>query len=165
MCRNYVEHWDEMLAQNAGLIFYGSPGTGKTFAASCIANALMQRRVPVLVTSIVRLTANMFGDDLNELLHRMNTALLLVLDDFGAERDTPTKAEQVFSVIDARYVSKKPMVITTNLTDFKTETDVRRKRVYDRIFEICAPIKMDGESKRRTEGQKRRESIRSILEG
>ena len=95
----------------------------------------------------------------------MNTALLLVLDDFGAERDTPTKAEQVFSVIDARYVSKKPMVITTNLTDFKTETDVRRKRVYDRIFEVCAPIKMDGESKRRAEGQKRRESIRSILEG
>ena len=83
ICRNYVEHFDEMLANNAGLLFFGSPGTGKTFAASCIANALMERRVPVLVTSIVRLTANMFGDDLNELLERMNTARLLVLDDFG----------------------------------------------------------------------------------
>ena len=44
ICRNYVEHFDEMLARNAGLIFYGSPGTGKTFAASCIANALMAQR-------------------------------------------------------------------------------------------------------------------------
>lgn len=165
ICRNYVEHFDEMLVHNAGLLFFGSPGTGKTFAASCIANALMERRVPVLVTSIVRLTANMFGDDLNELLYRMNTARLLVLDDFGAERNTEFKAEQIFTVIDARYAAKKPMIITTNLTDFKTEVDVRRRRVYDRIFEVCTPIKMDGESKRRAEGQKRRDSIRAILEG
>lgn len=165
ICRNYVEHFHEMLDNNVGLIFYGGPGTGKTFSASCIANALMERRVPVLVTSIVRLTANMFGDDLNELLFRMNTARLLVLDDFGAERNTDFKAEQIFTVIDARYAAKKPMIITTNLTDFKTETDVRRRRVYDRIFEVCTPIKMDGESKRRAEGQKKRDSIRAILEG
>ena len=165
ICRNYVEHFDEMLAHNAGLLFFGSPGTGKTFAASCIANALMEQRVPVLVTSIVRLTANMFGEDLNELLYRMNTARLLVLDDFGAERNTDFKAEQIFTVIDARYAAKKPMIITTNLTDFKTEMDVRRKRVYDRIFEVCTPIKMDGESKRRAQGQKKRDSIRAILEG
>ena len=125
----------------------------------------MEKRVPVLVTSIVRLTANISGDDLNALLERMNTARLLVLDDFGAERNTEFKAEQIFTVIDARYAAKKPMIITTNLIDFKTETDVRRKRVYDRIFEVCTPIKMDGESKRRTEGQKKRDSIRAILEG
>lgn len=164
ICRNYVEHFDEMLANNAGLLFYGSPGTGKTFAASCIANALMEKRVPVLVTSIVRLTANMYDGNLNELLSRMNTARLLVLDDFGAERNTEFKAEQIFTVIDARYAAKKPMIITTNLTDFKTETDVRRRRVYDRIFEVCTPIKMDGESKRRIEGHKKRDSIRALLE-
>lgn len=165
VCRNYVEHWDEMLASNAGLLFFGSPGTGKTFAASCIANALMEKRVPVLVTSIVRLTANMFGDDLNELLFRMNTARLLVLDDFGAERNTEFKAEQIFTVIDARYAAKKPMIITTNLTDFDTETDVRRKRVYDRIYEVCTPVKMNGQSKRFVEGQKRNRFIRALLEG
>lgn len=165
ICRNYVEHFDEMLAGNAGLLFFGGPGTGKTFAASCIANALMERRVPVLVTSIVRLTANVFGDDLGELLNKMNTARLLVLDDFGAERNTEFKAEQIFTVIDARYAAKKPMIITTNLVDFNTEKDVRRKRVYDRIFEVCTPIKMDGQSKRFLEGQKRNRSIRSILEG
>ena len=165
ICRNYVEHWDEMLNQNAGLLLYGSPGTGKTFAASCIANALMEKRVPVLVTSIVRLTAGVFGDDLNVLMHKMNTARLLVLDDFGAERNTEFKAEQIFTVIDARYSAKRPMIITTNLTDFDTETDVRRRRVYDRIFEVCTPIRMDGKSKRYHEGQKKRDSIRAILEG
>lgn len=165
ICRNYVEHFDEMMAANAGLLFFGSPGTGKTFAASCIANALMERRVPVLVTSIVRLTASMFGDDLNELLYKMNTARLLVLDDFGAERNTEFKAEQIFTVIDSRYAAKKPMIITTNLTDFKSETDVRRRRVYDRIFEVCTPIRMDGESKRRAEGKSKQDRVKAILEG
>ena len=165
ICRNYVEHFDEMMAANAGLLFFGSPGTGKTFAASCIANALMERRVPVLVTSIVRLTASMFGDDLNELLYKMNTARLLVLDDFGAERNTEFKVEQIFTVIDSRYAAKKPMIITTNLTDFKSETDVRRRRVYDRIFEVCTPIRMDGESKRRAEGKSNQDRVKAILEG
>lgn len=165
MCMNYVERFDECYVGNVGLIFYGAPGTGKTFAASCIANALMARRVPVLVTSIVRLTAGRFGDDLNEILNRMNTARLLVLDDFGAERNTDFKAEQIFSVIDARYAAKRPMIITTNLTDFKTDPDVRRRRIYDRIFEVCQPIKMDGESKRKAAGVERRKDVLRMLEG
>ena len=165
VCKKYVEHFDEMLAGNMGLLFYGSPGTGKTFAASCIANALMDKGVPVLVTSIVRMTAGVFGDDLDEMLGKMNSARLLVLDDFGAERNTEFKAEQIFTVIDARYASKRPMIITTNLMDFKTETDVRRRRVYDRINEVCVPVKMDGESKRRAGGSKLREAARALLEG
>jgi DNA replication protein DnaC len=164
ICRNYVTRFSEMTENNTGLIFFGGPGTGKTFAASCIANALMRLGVPVLVTSIVRLTASAFDGDLNALLNRMNAAELLVLDDFGAERNTEFKAEQLFAVIDARYAAKKPMIITTNLTDFKTETDVRRKRVYDRVFEACIPVKMDGKSKRRAAGQEKRNAMMAVLE-
>lgn len=165
ICRNYVDNFDKMLSKNVGLLMYGDPGTGKTFAASCIANALMAKGVPVLVTSIVRLTAGMFGDDLDELLDRMNSARLLVLDDFGAERNTEFKAEQIFTVIDARYAAKRPMIITTNLKDFNSETDVRRRRVYDRIFEVCMPVKMIGKSRRFQEGMKRRDDILALLEG
>lgn len=164
ICRRYVEHFDEMYATNTGLIFYGAPGTGKTFAADCIANALMEKRVPVLVTSIIRLTNGLYDGDMNELLRKMNTARLLVLDDFGAERGTDFRAEQIFSVIDARYAANKPMIITTNLTDFK-DADIRRQRVYDRIFEVCKPVKMNGESRRREEGAKRRAAAKALLEG
>ena len=40
--RRYVEHWDEMRKQNLGLLLWGKPGSGKTFAAGCIANALIE---------------------------------------------------------------------------------------------------------------------------
>lgn len=164
ICRNYVGRWDELYRRSAGLLFYGNPGTGKTFAAACIANALRERGVPVLVTSIVWLASGGFGDDLNETLDMMRSALLLVLDDFGAERDTEFMAERVFAVIDARYASKRPMIITTNITDFKSETDVRRMRIYDRILETCTTVRFVGASKRGEARHSSQREIRALLE-
>ena len=44
------------------------------------------------------------------------TSPLLILDDFGMERGTEYGLEQVYSVIDSRYRSGKPLIATTNLT-------------------------------------------------
>lgn len=41
---------------------------------------------------------------------------LLIIDDFGMERDTSYGLEQLYNVIDSRYRSKKPLIVTTNLT-------------------------------------------------
>ena len=164
ICQYYVEHFDVMKKNGEGLLFYGSVGTGKTFAANCIANALMEKGIPVLVTSIVRLTAGKFGDELNELLTKMNEADLLVLDDLGTERNTEYKAEQVFSVIDTRYSARKPMIITTNLPTFETN-DIQRKRVFDRIQETCKPVMFSGKSKRMTAGKNMSSELWAGLEG
>ena len=164
ICKNYVERFDEMAENNVGLLLSGRPGTGKSFAASCIANALMDRGVPVLVTSIVRLTANPYGEELPHLIEKMRAARLLILDDFGAERDTSTRAEQVFSVIDARVNSRRPMVITTNILDFRDETNIRRKRVYDRIAGACLPVNVNGESRRVANANRRRADLMALLE-
>ena len=52
LCLRYAKHFDEMLAKNQGLLFYGGVGTGKTFAAACIANHLLSLRVPVVMTCL-----------------------------------------------------------------------------------------------------------------
>ena len=46
MCHahRYVEQWQTMRAENLGLFLWGSVGTGKSFLAGCIANALMERK-------------------------------------------------------------------------------------------------------------------------
>ena len=41
-----------MLEHNNGLLFWGNVGTGKTFAAACIANALIDNGVPALVPDL-----------------------------------------------------------------------------------------------------------------
>ena len=44
----YVEHWKEAYRDNTGLLLFGDVGIGKSFFAGCIANALLDRDVPVL---------------------------------------------------------------------------------------------------------------------
>ena len=87
LCRRYAEHFDKMVEKNQGLIFYGDVGTGKTFAAACIANYLLSRGVPVVMTSFIKLLSSMqtFGNDNERLIANLNRAKLLIIDDLGAD--------------------------------------------------------------------------------
>ena len=46
IARRYVEHWEDMRADNIGCLFWGGVGTGKSYLAGCIANALMEKKSP-----------------------------------------------------------------------------------------------------------------------
>ena len=52
----------------------------------------------------------------NEYISRLCSFPLLIIDDFGMERGTEYGLEQVYNVIDSRYRSNKPLIVTTNLT-------------------------------------------------
>ena len=41
----YVERWEEVQTGNYGLILWGKVGTGKSYFAGCIANALMEKEI------------------------------------------------------------------------------------------------------------------------
>ena len=64
--RAYVENWNEAYNNNTGLLLVGDVGTGKSFFAGCIANALLDRDVPVLMTNfptILNRLTGMFSED------------------------------------------------------------------------------------------------------
>lgn len=164
--RNYAENFELFYRRNKGLLLYGPPGTGKTFGAACIANKLIADGIPVFVTSIVKLTSGgVFDDDLRHTLDIMHNARLLVIDDLGAERNTDFKTEQLFEIIDSRINSQKPMIVTTNITDFRGEKDIRRRRVYDRLNGACIPIFVDGDSRRRQAAAAEYKQLMAILDG
>ncbi len=147
----YVEKWDEMKQKNMGLLLWGDVGTGKSFMAGCIANSLLDRCIPVLMTNFTKILntlTGMFSDDRNNYINSLNSYDLLIIDDLGVERNSEFALEQVFSVIDSRYRSGKPMIITTNLTldELKNPTDRAKKRIYDRILERCVPIKVNNQN-------------------
>ena len=133
LCLRYAKHFDEMLAKNQGLLFYGGVGTGKTFAAACIANHLLSLRVPVVMTSFVKLLETMqgFSEDDSTLIARLNRAKLLIIDDLGAERSTDFALEKVYDIVDSRYRAKLPIILTTNLsmTEMKESADIRYTRM------------------------------------
>ena len=163
-----MEHWEDAARKNIGLLLFGDVGTGKSFLAGCIANALLEQDVPVLMTNfptILNRMTGLFGSDRADFLASLNAYDLLILDDLGAERGTEYALEQVFAVIDARYRSRKPLVVTTNLTldALKHPDDLAHARIYDRILEICAPILFGGENLRVEKANEMKTAARNIL--
>ena len=63
---DYVAHWEEMKAKSLGLLLWGDVGTGKSFFAGCIANALLEKGIPGLMTNFSRILntlTGMYSDD------------------------------------------------------------------------------------------------------
>ena len=168
-CRKYVEQWEVMKEDNVGILFYGTVGTGKSFFACCIANALLERRVPIAVTNFPRLLNLLQGArDRQELIDHLQRYDLLVIDDLGVERDSSYAAEQVYNVIDARARSQLPMIVTTNLAleELENPGSMQYTRIYDRILELCpVRIRLTGESRRKGNAEARKAKTRELLLG
>lgn len=168
-CKRYVEHWDEMVELNAGILFYGSVGTGKTFYASCIANALLERQVTATATSFPRLLNLLQGtQDKQKLLDSLARYKLLIIDDLGVERDSTFGLEQIFNVVDSRAHANLPVIVTTNLSmeELNGPESVKYARIYDRVLEMCTvPLKLTGDSRRKQNADSVRKCVRQILLG
>ena len=168
LCQRYAEKFDLMLEKNQGLLFWGDVGTWKSFAAACIANYLLERKIPVIMTSFVKLLEVIQASREEEpaILNRLGYAKLVIFDDLGAERGTDYALEKVYNIIDSRYRKGLPMILTTNLTieEMKRDMDTRYSRIYDRIFEICYPMQFTGPSWRKTEASRRFDEMKKLLE-
>lgn len=164
--QRYVDNFSEFRKNGKGLLLYGNTGTGKTFAACEIANALIDKGYPVLVTNFARILNTLQGTfEKQEYIDGFNDFQLLVIDDLGIERDTAYAKEQVFNIIDSRYRSGLPMIITTNLTmeKIKNPEDIENRRIYDRILERCFPLEVDGVSRRRKAVREDYETMKNLL--
>ena len=163
----YVEHFPEMRKKGKGLLLYGNVGTGKTFISACIANALIDLGHPCLVTNFARLTNTISAsfDKKQEYMDALNKFTLLVIDDLASERDTEYMGEIVQSIIDARYRSGKPLIVTTNLPadELKHPSDIRKQRVYSRLFEMCIPVEVTGADRRKEKLKSDFRELRGML--
>lgn len=153
IAHRYVENFNQMLKKGKGLLFYGTVGTGKTFMSCCIANALIDKGFPCMVTNFARLTNTISGmyDGKQDYIDGLNKFALLVIDDLASERDTEYMGEIVQNIIDARYRAGLPLIITTNLTndELKHPAEMRKQRIYSRLFEMCIPVEVTGGDRRK----------------
>lgn len=161
-CERYVAKRGEMVEGNYGLAFIGGNGGGKTFWASCIANALIDAGSSVLMTTLTKLIRDInadFGEQREPIMRKIKRVDFLILDDYGAERGTEFSLEQAFEIIDTRYNAGKPLIITANLTEeiLKNPPGINYARPYSRILEMCpALIRVEGERRKEIAAEKRK---------
>lgn len=167
--RRYVENWEQASQDNVGLLLWGGVGTGKSFGAACIANALIERCVPVCMVNLsaVLNTLTNFAGDRNEYIGELMQYPLLILDDFGMERKTEFATEQIFNLIDERYRSGKPLIVTTNLSveDLKNPASLELARCYDRLLEMCVPVAFGSQGRRQARAEAKMKKAAALLLG
>ena len=168
--KRYVELFSDMEARGMGLLLWGNVGTGKTFIAACVSNALMEKRISVFMTNFSRIMnymMGMAGTDRNAYLDELNRYRLLVIDDLGMEHDSSFAVEQVFSVIDSRCQSGKPMLITTNLgiSEMREPRDIPHARIFDRVLAHCYPVRINNTRIRQQVAEQNIAEAKRLLDG
>lgn len=163
----YVKNFPELRKDGKGLLLYGNVGTGKTYMAACVVNALIDQGYPCLMTNFSRLTNQIAGmwDGKQEYIDSLAQFALVAIDDLGVERDTEYMNENVTTIIDSLYRAKVPMIITSNHTpkQLTEDCEIRKRRVYDRLLEVCHPVKVDGPSRRKDIGRHNFAAMNKLL--
>lgn len=168
--RRYADKWEEIQQKNIGLLLYGDVGTGKSYGAACIANKLIEQKIPACMVNLSSVLNSMGGyqsEEKNSYISNLMQYPLLILDDFGMERQTEYALEQVFNVIDARYRSGKPLIITTNLSlaELSAPKSREHKRIYDRILEMCQPVNFGSIGRRSRRAREKMQIAAELLCG
>jgi DNA replication protein DnaC len=131
------------------LLLVGPNGCGKTHLAAAIANYLFQQGAVVLFSVVPDLLAQLratFGPSATEAYDqrfaKMREAELLVLDDLGAHQSSPWASEKLFQLLNYRYNSAYPTIVTANEQGLLSLDERISSRLHDTA--IVTEVQMSG---------------------
>lgn len=155
-CKNYAESFS---GESPNLLFIGSPGLGKTFLSSAIANAVIERGFSVIYDSaqnIVMQFENVrFGRQDSSSVQKFFDCSLLIMDDLGAEFLTPLSESALYNIMNTRITSAKPLILSTNLTPKQTASTYN-DRISSRLNGEFVILQFEGQDVRRQAMVKKR---------
>ena len=167
--KKYAENFEVLKDDAQGLLFFGNVGYGKTYIAASIANALIDKGYSCYMgtmSGIASIMSSGRDEAKREFYKSIKEYDLFIIDDLGAERDTSYMDEMVYTVIDRRYHSHLPTIITTNmdLDELKKPQTAARKRILSRLYEMCIFVEVKGKDRRRVENMERYNKYKDLLE-
>ncbi|MCH4184030.1 MAG: ATP-binding protein [Eggerthellaceae bacterium] len=144
------------------LILAGNAGTGKTSTACCILRDALAHRLGRFITAagyLSTLKENMGANGARELQSMMRNTSLLVLDDYGKEKETEWGCEKLFDILDFRYANRKPTIITTNYSLAELYRKIERGTDAETAGAFSSRISARGNTFLRFDGKDMRRSV------
>lgn len=142
-----------------GLFLWGNPGTGKTFLSTIILTELIARKA--VKGKFIKISRSFFGRIRNtfsdksedfgmgyKIEQELAECELLVIDDFGVQRDSAWEQETLYNLIDARYEAERLTIITSNTNPEKSLKELSEGRILSRIREMTNIIELSGADRR-----------------
>lgn len=142
-----------------GLFLWGNPGTGKTLLSSIILTELITRYavegrfISISRSFFNRLKATFvegsktYGKS-SEIEKELEDAEILVVDDFGVQRDSEWEQETLYNLVDARYEAEKFTIFTSNGNPRTSFKELSEGRILSRIKEMCRIMELTGKDYR-----------------
>lgn len=118
-CRKYAAGFG---MGSGNLLFSGGAGLGKTYLSACIARVVTDRGFSVAYESagnlFAKLEKNRFhpDEDSQAEVNRLMQSDLLILDDLGTELPGSFVVSALYTLLNDRLMSGKPMIISTNFS-------------------------------------------------
>ena len=136
---------DYIRSFSTGLLIYGEVGRGKTHLAVAIMRELInthiiKARLYSFVSFINKLKVSFNYGGSEELMHKIKTTPLVMIDDLGTARDTDFELDTVREIIDHRYNYSLKTILTSNVPP-KEFPDAK---IISRLAEMCMIIKIEG---------------------
>lgn len=156
--KKIIENWEEIRYHGLGIALYGGTGTGKTFAAAAIANAVIKKGYRAWMATASKMV-DMYMVDKDIVESRLRHFDLVVIDDLGAQRETEYAGQRIYDILDTRFNSGLPTIITTNIDLGKPSND----RIYSRIIGACSKYRITGEDMRMRDADKRKKLLEDIF--
>lgn len=140
------------------LIYQGVAGCGKTYFCYAIENdakifgefKFIRQWKEATFFERIRMSIDR-GCDFNSEVEYLMDDDLIIYDDLCSANINDWRSDILFTFINLRYLSTKPTVITTNLTDLEIK-DKLGYRIYSRLFAKENTILNFGETDLRKEG-------------
>lgn len=132
-CLRYMENFD---STSENLLFYGNPGTGKTFLSHCIAKELIDNGYFIVYRTSEELIKNLkdirFNSNITLEDHLINCDLLII-DDLGTEVSSEFAISELFNLLNTKLLRNKKMLISSNFS-LDELLSIYSERITSRLF-------------------------------
>lgn len=154
-CREYGENF---AVNSDSLLLFGPTGVGKTHVSLALAKIAAEKGFTVVYGPAQQLLGRIerehFGKAEGDTASLLTEAELLVLDDLGTELTTPFYQTALYDIINARLLTERPTIISTNLSPAELQGRYG-VQIASRILGTYLPLPFKGDDIRQQKLERR----------